>query len=367
LCCAEGETVAADTPIPTSATAHTPESETTGFERVPEWRPEAIVQKWSGEETEIGEPSGVTYGEVVVKGHDTIPMEMCIPPRLLKQPEPWTEVEELDESQIRSGEYPPPEVIAEQLSEVHALQPEAEVECPTDGCEWSEWVEVHVDTVTCPRCRERQSIQSAMVPIPVDKQMVSVECPNHDWETKVSIPMHRERERDYVTCPKCFTGDGDVIPLPREELPETVEIECSEHEWQTTVAIEDGGAECPECKSEQTNPEIPVPDKPDNIVGHVTPKEWLDDWYARRFETEREPDTSVTEDDTTDIDEKPPVVEDVERDLECELSEDEMKVAKRIEIVEDAHPDKGVVELSAEYDAIDYMEVVESTLHCVRE
>ena len=99
----------------------------------------------------------------------------------------------------------------------------------------------------------------------------------------------------------------------------------------------------------------------------ISQKTWLDDWYARRFETEREPDTSVTEDDTTDIDEKPPVVEDVERDLERELSEDEMKVAKRIEIVEDAHPDKGVVELSAEYDAIDYMEVVESTLHCVRE
>jgi len=230
------------------------------------------VQKWSGEETEIGEPSGVTYGEVVVKGHDTIPMEMCIPPRLLKQPEPWTEVEELDESQIRSGEYPPPEVIAEQLSEVHALQPEAEVECPTDGCEWSEMVEVHVETVLCP-----------------------------------------------------------------------------------------------ECEGSRQSRRISVPDEPDNIDGHVTPKEWLDDWYARRFETDREPDTSVTEDDTTDIDEKPPVVEDVERDLERELSEDEMKVAKRIEIVEDAHPDKGVVELSAEYDAIDYMEVVESTLHCVRE
>jgi len=209
LCCAEGETVSADVEIPVSATARTPEMECVGFNRVPEWQPEAIVQTWSGEETEIGEPSGVTYGEVVVEGHGAIPPEMCIPPRVLKQPEPWKDAEGITEAEIRSGVYPPPEVIASQLAEVH----------------------------------------------------------------------HGER---------------------------------------------------------------------------VTPKEWCDDWYSRRYESE-EPV------------EKPPLVVDVEERYGRMLNADECDVVERIEMREHVHPEMDAVQLAAEYGAVNHIEIVKCTLSCLRE
>ena len=43
------------------------ETVTEGFDRGPTWRPEAVVQKWSDEETEIGSPSGVKYGRVALR------------------------------------------------------------------------------------------------------------------------------------------------------------------------------------------------------------------------------------------------------------------------------------------------------------
>ncbi len=221
LCCAEGETVAAETPIPTSATAHTPESEVTGFERAPEWRPESIVKEWSGEETDIGKPSGVSYGEVVVDGHGAIPPEKCIPPRLLEGPEPWKGENGITEREVRSGEYPPPEVIIEQLSEV---------------------------------ARGKR----------------------------------------------------------------------------------------------------------------VTPKTWLDDWYARRFETGVEPDASALKDKTREVDDKPAVVKEVENSLGEPLDRAERLVVERIEMVEGAHPDKDVIGLAAKYDAIEHMDIVKATLECVR-
>ncbi|WP_435187001.1 hypothetical protein, partial [Halobellus sp. EA9] len=88
-----------------------PESES--FERPPEWRPEAVVQKRSGEETEIGTPGGVDYGEVVVEGHDAIPPEKMIPPRLLRCADP------MERHGIDPTECPPPELIERQMAEVH--------------------------------------------------------------------------------------------------------------------------------------------------------------------------------------------------------------------------------------------------------
>ena len=44
-----------------------PERESEGFDRPPEWRPESVVQTASGEETEIGSPGGVEYGQVMFR------------------------------------------------------------------------------------------------------------------------------------------------------------------------------------------------------------------------------------------------------------------------------------------------------------
>lgn len=212
-CCEEGETVAADIQVPDSARAPDRETVRSGFERAPEWRPEAVVQKWSGEERLIGEPSGVEYGEVTVPGKDAIAPEKCIPPGLLKQPEPWTEVEGLTEEQIRSGEYPPPEVIASQLAEVH----------------------------------------------------------------------HGKR---------------------------------------------------------------------------ITPKEWPDDWYARRYEES----TSVADDDR----EWSPIVEKVEDRSPESLTVEEKQIVERIELVESAHAEADAVVLAGKYDAVCHIELVERTLEVCR-
>ena len=92
-----------------------------GFDREPEWRPEAIVQKWSDEETEIGEPSGVEYGEVVVPGAESVlettPLDYLPPASWLAGPEPWSGTELFSESDVRLGRVPPPELVARELGE----------------------------------------------------------------------------------------------------------------------------------------------------------------------------------------------------------------------------------------------------------
>ena len=92
-----------------------------GFDREPEWRPEAIVQRWSEEETEIGEPSGVEYGEVVVPGAEslleTTPLAYLPPASWLAGPEPWSDTALFSESDVRLGRVPPPELVARELGE----------------------------------------------------------------------------------------------------------------------------------------------------------------------------------------------------------------------------------------------------------
>ena len=110
LCCEEGETVDASVPIPEGAVpaeATVERREVVG--RVPQWEPEAVVREWSGEETVISEPGGTAYGEIVVEGVDAIPAEKLIPPDRLRTPEP----------DVDPTEYPPPELIERQLSEIH--------------------------------------------------------------------------------------------------------------------------------------------------------------------------------------------------------------------------------------------------------
>jgi len=113
LCCSEGETVDAGTPIPETATAPPGEEIRESVERAPEWEAEAVVQKATGEESVLGSPGGVDYGEVVVEGADAIPPEKCIPPAKLRTPNP----------SVDPTEYPPPELIERQLAEIHRGEP----------------------------------------------------------------------------------------------------------------------------------------------------------------------------------------------------------------------------------------------------
>ena len=71
LCATETEapehTVSGEVPIPETAEAAPASRESEGFDRPPEWRPESVVQTASGEETEIGSPGGVEYGQVMFR------------------------------------------------------------------------------------------------------------------------------------------------------------------------------------------------------------------------------------------------------------------------------------------------------------
>jgi hypothetical protein len=113
--------VSNEVPIPETATA--PEAETTaeGFDRPPEWSPEAVVQTASGEETEIGSPGGTAYGEVVVPGAESAVRKSALPylppPGVLEGPEPWKGTELFEESDVRLGLVPPPEVVARERAE----------------------------------------------------------------------------------------------------------------------------------------------------------------------------------------------------------------------------------------------------------
>jgi len=125
LCATETEapahTVSGEVPIPETATAPPGETETVGFDREPSWSPEAVVQTASGDETEIGSPGGTAYGEIVVEGAESItersPLPYLPPPDVLSGPEPWEGTDLFDESDVRLGLVPPPELVAREMAE----------------------------------------------------------------------------------------------------------------------------------------------------------------------------------------------------------------------------------------------------------
>jgi hypothetical protein len=124
LCATETEspdhTVSGEVPIPESAEpVSEPPVESCGFSRSPKWEPVSIVKMWSEEETVIGAPSGTVYGEVVVPGAESLAAQLSgpLPPvSWLEGPEPW-ERHPVSESAVRSGDLPPPEVIAREERE----------------------------------------------------------------------------------------------------------------------------------------------------------------------------------------------------------------------------------------------------------
>jgi len=92
------------------------------FDREPSWSPDAVVKTASDEVTEIGSPGGTAYAEIVVEGADalvnTSSLPYLPPPSVLDGPEPWTDTELFTEAEVRTGEIPPPELVARELAEV---------------------------------------------------------------------------------------------------------------------------------------------------------------------------------------------------------------------------------------------------------
>jgi len=127
LCATETEaphhTVSGEVPIPESASPSEPVGEeSASFRRPPMWEPVSVVRTWSGEETAVGTPSGVEYAEVVVEAAGAAVRK--VPDRLLplppvswlEGPEPWDR-HPVEESDVRGGLLPPPEILARERRE----------------------------------------------------------------------------------------------------------------------------------------------------------------------------------------------------------------------------------------------------------
>jgi hypothetical protein len=123
LCAESVGAVSASVPIPSEAG---PPSDgggvvRDGFERPAEWRAESVVV--DGEEYPVEESSGgVATERVVVRGAGAIPADRLIAPDKLRDPDP----------PVDPTEYPPPELIEQQLAEVHRGDPVTPKEWPED-------------------------------------------------------------------------------------------------------------------------------------------------------------------------------------------------------------------------------------------
>ena len=129
LCATETEspnhTVSSEVPIPQSAEAPPAETKRDGFDREPEWSPDAVVQLSTEEVTVIGSPGATAYGRIVVEGAGSIMDKTDFPylpcPSSLEGPKPWENPSFFDESDVRAGRVPPPELIAREWAEtIHA-------------------------------------------------------------------------------------------------------------------------------------------------------------------------------------------------------------------------------------------------------
>ena len=126
LCASETEsphhTVSGEVPIPDHAEAPPAEPIHEAFEREPQWEPDAVVRTWGdGEETAIGSPGGAVYAEVVVEGYGSITDQCDLPylpqSSVFEGPEPWENTDVFDESDVRAGRVPPPELVAREWAE----------------------------------------------------------------------------------------------------------------------------------------------------------------------------------------------------------------------------------------------------------
>ncbi len=127
LCATETEapnhTVSGEVPIPDDAAPVESVGNSSGsFRRPATWEPSSVVRVWSGEEESVGAPGGVEYAEVIVEGAGAavrkVPERLrpLPPPSWLEGPEPW-ERHPVEESDVRGGLLPPPEIVAKEEAE----------------------------------------------------------------------------------------------------------------------------------------------------------------------------------------------------------------------------------------------------------
>jgi len=157
--------VSGEVPIPDDATAPPAETIRESFSRDPQWRPDAVVQAWSDDDegTPIGSPGGTRFGRVVVEGHGSI-RDRCgldrLPPAYrFDGPEPWNNEIPFDESDVRSGRCPPPELVKRERQELGmgtstplGAVRSVRVACPM--CDREMNVHPAAETVTCPNCED---------------------------------------------------------------------------------------------------------------------------------------------------------------------------------------------------------------------
>lgn len=113
--------VSNEVPVPESASAASGESWSEGELRSPTWGPESVVKTYDDEEHLIGEPSGVDYAEIVVEGRDTVMgrtgWDYLPTAEMIEGPEPWSDTDLFDESDVRAGDVPPPEIVGREWGE----------------------------------------------------------------------------------------------------------------------------------------------------------------------------------------------------------------------------------------------------------
>jgi hypothetical protein len=249
LCATETEaphhTVSGEVPIPETATA--PEAETTaeGFDRPPEWSPEAVVQTASGDETVIGSPGGTSYAEVVVRGEQSAVNRSVLPylpePSVLEGPEPWEGTDLFTESDVRLGRVPPPEIVAREVRERYTGPDGVESEpCPECGERMKAHRRSAGGTTECARCACDDDVRD--VPeVRVPSEVTPKEWPS-DWyerraerESESAAPddepelSERDRERveelvrvQGVESVPAVLGRLGIDPSHREEVEEIV-------------------------------------------------------------------------------------------------------------------------------------------------
>ena len=171
LCASETEapdhTVSGEVPIPDHAEAPDAPEIRESFEREPQWRPDAIVRQWSGDETAIGAPGGTVFTQVVVEGvgsiRDRCGLDRLPPARRFDGPEPWNNDIPFSESDVREGRCPPPELVERERKELGVgtsnglgAVRSVRVECPECGHQMN--VHPAADTVACPVCDDDDGV-----------------------------------------------------------------------------------------------------------------------------------------------------------------------------------------------------------------
>lgn len=121
LCAEETGAVSADVPIPdTASPPREPQYRVEKSGRRPaRWRPESIVDRGTGDETLVGPPGGSVFGEVLLEREGSINNRLggrALLPSWLEGSEPWKD-SPVTEAEVRSGEVPPPELVAREYAE----------------------------------------------------------------------------------------------------------------------------------------------------------------------------------------------------------------------------------------------------------